>query len=95
MKKLNKREKESLKVIVDLYLKGTPEYRIAKYLHQRKFTMEQAIAFLDKLPEELFVDKTSKICVRIHLRAILQERKPNDLAESTGERLSHWANRHA
>lgn len=62
MKKLNHRERDLAFVTADLFLKGSPELRIAEYAHLKGFTNQQFSNFLDKLeclPEDvLFVIHT-------------------------------------
>lgn len=47
--RLTEREKELLAVTRDLFLKGSTEYRVAKYAHERGLTRQQFMNFLDKL----------------------------------------------
>ena len=50
MERLNKRELETARVMVDLFFKGRPETRIAKFCFEKKFTEIQLSNFLKKLP---------------------------------------------
>ena len=49
MTKLTKKEKQVLPVMIDLFLKGSPEHRIALYMLNQKMTENQALKFLQKL----------------------------------------------
>lgn len=86
MKRLNAREKETAIVAADLFLKGTPEWRIAQYGHLKGFTNEQFSNFLDKLdclPEEVcFVINT-------HFKD-LRKGLCYDKAKSHGTQLRKW-----
>lgn len=49
MVRLNQREVELLGVTRDLFLKGSPEWRVAKYAHERHLTQQQLANFLNKI----------------------------------------------
>lgn len=86
MKKLNAREKEVAKVAVDLFLKGTPEWRIADYGHRRGFTNEQFSIFLDKLggiPDEV------SFVIMTHFKDIGKS-QCHDKAKANGVNLHRW-----
>lgn len=44
--KLNSQEREAVQVMIDLFLKGGPEMRIAEYLFNKGFTKQQVYHFL-------------------------------------------------
>jgi hypothetical protein len=47
--RLNQREVDLLGVTRDLFLKGSPEFRVAKYAHENRFTEQQLQHFLAKV----------------------------------------------
>ena len=89
MKKLNARERETVAVAVDLFAKGSPEWRIAEYGHLKGFTAEQFSTFLDKidcLPEDV------KFVIVTHFKD-LRKGTCYDKSKSYGRQLASWFGR--
>ena len=84
MKTLNKREQEIVQVMVDLFMKGLPETRIAKYCIDKKLTEIQLRSFLDKL----CLSSNTKMDI-IHAFKDIQLGK-HDVVQKNGEELKVW-----
>jgi hypothetical protein len=85
--KLNQREQEVVSVMIDLFMKGLPETRIAKYCHDKHMTYLQVHKFLLKLP---LADP-----VRVGILNAFKEMEHGviDRSQKTGEELNDWWNR--
>jgi hypothetical protein len=86
MKKLNQREKEIAIVASDLFLKGSPEWRIAEYAHQKGLTDKQLSNFLDKLK---ILPENVKLTIYNHYKDIFRG-KCYDKAKGFGSKLNWW-----
>lgn len=84
--RLNQREVDLLSVTWDLFLKGTPEYRVAKYAREQKFTELQLRHYLDKLP---CLDSPTKGRIMNHFRD-LENGDCFDESIKTGHALENW-----
>ena len=89
MKKLNAREKETASVAADLFLKGSPEWRIAEYAHLLRFTEQQLSNFLDKIE---CLTEDVKFVIFTHFKDI-RKGMCDDKAICNGQRLSTWVGR--
>lgn len=86
MEHLNKREQDVASVASDLFLKGSPEWRIAEYAHLKGLTSRQLSIFLDKLsvlPEDV------KLKIYDHFRDIERD-NCFDKAKLFGSKLQYW-----
>lgn len=83
MKKLNQLEKDVACVARDLFLKGTPEWRVATYAHHKKMTEQQLGNLLDKLN---FLPSSVRGTIRNHYKDIAAN-GCFDLAKGYGEQL--------
>jgi hypothetical protein len=84
--RLNQREVELLGVTRDLFLKGSPEFRVAKYARENHFTEQQLHHFLSKitvLPEPV------RIRILNHLRD-MEQGTCFDESERLGNDLIRW-----
>jgi AAA+ ATPase superfamily predicted ATPase len=90
MKRLNQREREIAIVASDLFLKGSPEWRIAEYAYLKGFTSEQFSNFLEKL--ELLPENV-KLTIYNHYRDI-QRQSCFDRQKGFGLQLKHWIGLH-
>ena len=90
MKRLNQREKETALVAVDLFLKGSTEWRIAEYAYKKGFTPEQFSNFLDKLET---IPESVKFTIYNHYRDI-QRQSCFDRSKGFGLQLKHWLQLH-
>lgn len=85
MKKLNGRERTVATIAADLFLKGTPEWRTAKYGIDRGFTVIQFNNFLEKLP----LSEEIKNSILNHFKDLTRG-KCFDKAKISGGMLSDW-----
>jgi len=86
MVKLNQRELELLSVTRDLFLKGSPELRVAKFAHNNHFTEIQLQHFLSKiaiLPEPV------RLKIQNYFRDIERDNLRED-SQTLGKQLSDW-----
>ncbi len=86
MERLNKREQDVALVASDLFLKGSPEWRIAEYARLKGLTSRQLSTFLDKLsvlPEEV------KLKIYDHFRDI-ERGNCFDKPKLFGSNLQRW-----
>jgi hypothetical protein len=90
MKRLNQREKETAIVAADLFLKGSPEWRIAEYAYLNGFTAQQFSNFLDKLG---LLPESVKFTIYNHYRDI-QRQSCFDRQKGFGLQLKHWIGLH-
>ena len=86
MKKLNQREKEIASVAADLFLKGSPEWRIAEYAHYRNLTREQFSNFLEKIS---VLSESVRLVILTHYVDI-QRGNCYDKGKTNGRILQHW-----
>ncbi len=86
MKRLNNREFNLVSVTKDLFLKGSPERRIAEYAYLKGFTDEQFSNFLDKLDS---LSEDVKFVIHTHFRDI-KRGECFDKARCHGENLRIW-----
>jgi hypothetical protein len=84
MERLNEREQELACVARDLFLKGSPEYRVAKYALDNHFSEQQFINFIKKLP---FLDETIKSTIHNNFRDISKDFS-SDYAVKAGKDIS-------
>jgi AAA+ ATPase superfamily predicted ATPase len=89
MKRLNQREREVAVVATDLFLKGSPEWRIAEYAHLKGLTSEQLSNFLDKL---VTLPENVKLTIYNHYRDISRG-DCYDKAKGFGIHLNKWLGR--
>lgn len=88
MKRLNGRERTVATIAADLFLKGTPEWRTAKYGFERGFTAIQFDNFLEKLP----LPEEVKNIILTHFKD-LSRGQCFDKAKVHGGALSDWLER--
>lgn len=84
--RLNQREVDLLSVTWDLFLKGSPEYRVAKYAHEKRFTQQQLQHYLDKLND---FDSPTKGRIINHFRDI-EKGDCFDESIKIGKSLEKW-----
>jgi len=87
--RLNKREVDLLGVTRDLFLKGSPEYRVAKYAHDNHFTQQQLNNFLSKIE---CLHGPSRGAILNHFGDISRG-GCFDYPIETGNKLTEWLNR--
>ena len=83
---LNQREKELTAIVVDLFLKGTPEWRIASNGHRLHFTEQQFSNYLDKIGG---LSEETKFAIHTHFRDI-EKGQCIDKAIENGIKLGQW-----
>lgn len=84
---LNDREREVASVMADLFLKGTPEQRIAEYCLLKNMTPTQVHLFLGKL-----VILSAPVCGDIYNK-FMEKRKLGedfDASRQHGKKLREW-----
>ena len=86
MERLNKREKDIASVASDLFLKGSPEWRIAEYAHLKGLTSNQLSNFLDKLG---VLHEDVKLKIYDHFRDI-ERGNCFDKSKLFGSKLQYW-----
>lgn len=90
MKKLNAREKNLTSVAIDLFLKGTPEWRIAYYAQGQGFTAKQLSDYLDKVEG---ISEDTKLVIYNHFRDI-ERQFCYDKAKKNGADLKRFSDKH-
>ena len=83
---LNQRERELTSVAIDLFLKGTPEWRIAAHAHRLHFTDAQFSNYFDKLGG---LSEDTKFAIHTHFRDI-EKGQCHDKAIENGIKLGQW-----
>lgn len=91
MKRLNQKEKEIAKVASDLFLKGSPEWRIAEYAYYKGLTVQQLSNFLEKLT---VLPENVKFTIYTHYKDISRGDDWFDKSRQFGETLSRWLKQH-
>ena len=89
MRRLNQREREIACVAADLFLKGSPEWRIAEYAYLKGLSSAQLSNFLDKLET---LPENVKLTIYNHYRDISRG-DCYDKAKSFGSQLHYWLGR--
>jgi len=91
MKRLNSRERDLANVATDLFIKGTPEWRIADYAHRRGFTAKQLLTFLNKIN---LIHYDLKFKIYEHFKHVNEQLCVCDEAKSNGLKIQHWLGLH-